>query len=415
MASSSYPDKFTYVFNRLANFKKQLTEFYPRNTRTGLPDGFTEIDFPADAVIDLSSFRILGDILLIRRTGTESTFRCLPRHIESYISHISVTLNDIELDGACTSFNQLWNVLLTMTEGGMPHRGVLQLGADYAVANQSTLPAIGTPALTVGSAPGTASVPGVNSHRWMLKDIPGFLSCGKVLDLSYLGRLKIRIKWADADIVPGSPTDEFQMQNIKCFVTTITYADDVYTQLMQSAIQSVGLSIPYKRYVTHKYNFIKKSSQLRFTVNTKSLDALYLVLNTQNAQNTVGAFDRDMYVIDTMFFEVESEFFPKFPLSMFDAYALTDMMFTDTATGLYIGSGDEWRSTFGYAGYRFSYDDSLDYVSGLCKLGDEALNGSVILKIRDDVSIGYDLLPLIFAECTSVLSVRSNRDISVTL
>lgn len=410
-----YPPALLFAAKRLQNFKRNLAEVYPTGIRTANPEDYTEFRF-TDAVIDLSTLRILGDILLIRPVGTENTLRCLARDIESYVDYIQVLINDVEVD-SCPNFAHLWRLLIHMSKSNASQRGCLQLGNDFYAASQNTLPAIGTASTSAGSSPGTGSVPGLTSHRWMLKDIPGFLSSGKILDLTYLGTLKIRIRWITGDVVHGSVNDTYQMQNLRCIVGTITYADDTYSMLMEKTIEATGLYIPYKRYQSERYEPLLKSTQCKFAVRTKSLDAIFCVLNTPGTQNVYSSstnyFDRQIEKVKSVYFQIESEFYPKFPITPEDSYAIADICLTDTSQGLFISSWAEWLYDVGFWMFRWNYSEDSQWVSGLSKAGDENINGSVILRLADAEVVGNYGTPILFFECGSIVHIGPNRVVTL--
>lgn len=408
-----YPKELTYVAKKLVNYRRQTRMFYPRTHRTADANEWTEIVFPS-GVIDLSSFSLLGDVLLVRNADSPVQC-CLCKDIESYVSEIQVSINGEQIESV-QDFNHLWRILLLFKHAS--HRGVLQLGKDFSDgAAPVTLPNIGLLGTTNGVIrPSNGIVPTavsrINAHKFMLRHFPGFLSCDKLLDLEYIGTLKVRIKWASAAIIPGLDTDTFQVQNLTCFASYVTLHDDVYTGLMSTIVNSVGISIPFKRWTAYRGPPLDHSLSVSMTVDTRCLNAIIGFIINDTSKYGATYFERVLSTIEYSHFTIENKLYPEVPVTPSESFALVQMCHSDIYNGKDIADYATWLTKEGFFMHRFSHNDTLDYMSGLQKNNDEPINVSWVIKCRSAMASGDYGTPYMFAECTSLLTVSESRKVT---
>lgn len=120
---STYPDDLRYAIQRLGPYRREWQKKYPENSRTFNPGEWTEIQLPKDSLVDLSSFKVSGNLLGIQGSDAMS----LPRHSESLIEEIQVKVNNTTIDHIQHA-NHLFHIKKTFGAlEGADNRGVLEL------------------------------------------------------------------------------------------------------------------------------------------------------------------------------------------------------------------------------------------------------------------------------------------------
>jgi hypothetical protein len=416
-----YPEDLTYFSKKLTGFQREWIQWYPTVSREYNPEDWMEIELPLE-LLDLSSFRIMGDILGIK----ENSFDIVnfPRHIESFVEHVEVYINNVQVDSLQFA-NHLFHMQYPYKNTG--NRGVLELDMSYAGLSDGRA-AVDYPGRTNAVTRPVPAANFLNSYPFQIRNLPGFMSCGKIIDVPYVGLIRIRIKWATNNVVQGTAEPSFQVQNVHCMISAIRLRDPAYITMMRNLVAEVGIAIPYKRYVCVRAGDYDVQTRVPFAIRTKCLSALHTVFVAGSGEKLNGIngtyFGHSMNGVARMRYELEGRFFPStFDVSPATAFAITQSSYSEATHDDDVWSGtdvnrtpfDDWRDAHACFCYRFGHSDSLSVMSGIYKPGDEAIQGAFIAYDAQDADPFIVTRPLIFAECHSLVNVGSMRKVTVTL
>jgi len=408
--TNSFPEELSYFSSKL-EYSRQWTRLLPKNTTVANAEDTTifEID---SGIIDLSSICVMGDLLGVKSSDPQNI--SLPTNIESYVESLSVYLNNIEIF-SCRDFNHLWRLFVDFKHADTS-RSFFQLRDTYT-STKTKLASIGIADQAYGVTKVGNSVPvavkypssSQNAHPFILKNIPGLLSCGKTLDLDYVGKLTIRLRWASGNIVATGDAS-FQVQNI----------------VMEQALETSGIEFRYKQFASFRGPNLTSSATIRFYVQTRSLDALYTILTSTEdnvVAGTSGYFDRSSGAIENMQYIVDDTQYPSFQCTPLESYVLLEnaMGVRDAATSIdLIPSNTMHLDDYMFDKFAFCYrfdqkstKNPREIPSGLSKTID-AFDGQLVLnlsKTNGQLSEAQIGRPIVYAEYTSSVFVYRDRKI----
>jgi hypothetical protein len=408
----AYPSALTYdAVPQMPGFTREYHKLPPENKTTYDAGDVIEFRLPTALAVDMTSLRLTGQVLGVKASGTDVL--SLPRHIESFVHRVSVTVNNVVIDDVSFA-NVLWHMKSGFVK---PNSGreVLELDVYYdgkATPLLTQLPTIGVAATDLydtvagGAIPGRAGVTrpvpaalaGINAHNFALKlgNVSGFCDCGKVLDINYIGEMIIRVYLARDNIMAGTNCT-YQMQNVAFTFSSVKLRDPAYLDSLSTQIQ-----IPFRRNIGYYNNKFDVAGRFPFAVPTRCLNALLgsLIYND-------NLFDRLVPADMTMRWEVSGRFYPAlFDVTMADAFAMAQSAAADSDCQL--TSWDEWVSKKSVFIHRFSYDAAMEPLSGMDPGKNEPIHCAML------VSKSSQHRPIVFAECASIMHVTGQRSVAVT-
>lgn len=438
--AAQYPSNLQYFNSRLAGWSQNTVKVVPGTLQTADPLDVSIFTLPECSLVDLGSLAICGAVAGIRNGTTGSAV--LPRGIESFVDSITVELNGTTIDGSCLNYNQLAKMFTDFKRGNaQPTRTVLQLAQDNAAQATGNLARIGWYNSAQSAATGHPTAPAsvssdlagtIDAYPFALNNFLNFLGCGKIIDTSILGTVRIMIRWAPSAIVtkPAAIADlpTYKLYDLKMYCNVCDVSDGIYYSSLQARLQSQPLVIPFKRWLSFSGPTVTGSSAIRFSVSTQSLDAVYGMLLPPTASRdalatapAAGAaaigtdtyFQRRCTNVTSMNWDINSSIYPTFACNTSDSFYLLCNTFGIQSNDVHESSAlldiFKWKNELSVFSYRFNHSPDLNGpLSGLNSQGLQ-LNG-----VWNIVASGSpNSQPLIFAETTAHLLVGSYRSITL--
>jgi hypothetical protein len=436
---ASYPKALQFVTQKINGFSKNVVRVVPGTLTTADPGDVSIWTLPENSLVRLDSLAICGAIAGIRGGGA-SDKTILTRNIHSYLDMVSIEVNGTTIDGSCMNVNHLYDFMEDFTGGArVTAQSPLALTLDSSSSGATTLANIGrntTAAVQVGHATAPASVnsdlaslPGSTMTAWpfAITDWLGFLGCGKVIDTSILGTVRLLIRWAPKTLAMGTTASTYRLYDLKMYSEILDVSDGIYYNSIAQRLQTAPITIPFKRFLSFTGSQVTGSTSVRFSASTQSLDAVYgCLINspTDTTLQTTGIpaetvtwgtqpyFRRYSTNVVSHQLDANSQLYPSFPCNTSDCYYLLRNTFgltSDKSLGAHPNlNAATWANEMSLFSFRFSYDRSLEYLSGL-----DARGLSLQLAWNIVASGSTGAFPLVFAETTAYLNVGAYRSISV--
>jgi hypothetical protein len=435
---SSYPDELTFGAKSLSGFSKNTVKLSTQTLLDALPGDQIIFELPSNQLVDLRTFAVHYDLV---GTVTTANKHCvLPRDTNSYIDSVTVEVNGSVIDGSCSGYAHLAKIFTDFAaEHKETARSVLNLTRDWPAdgsAGASALARIGYSAATTTGLAGQASgaVAIVNDPRgtqnayaaaW--NNFQGFLGCGKIIDTSICGTIKVIIKTMPGTIVSGDTSASYVLKNLRAYVDVLDVADGTYYKMVNSVLEQGTISIPFKKFYSFYFPELTSSGALRASIATQSLDAAYLIFLTKysdtaykttyptTANATAPAFKRNTggaAGLTNVQFDVSSCLYPQFTVTPFDAYYLLQKtmgtLYADGTSSLNELTIRTWVDDFFVAAYRWNYGPGVDVPrSGIDSRG-------ISLPISCNINAGGAVgMPLMFAESTATMTIGKYRSVSI--
>lgn len=433
---ASYPKALQFVTQKINGFSKNIVRVVPSTLQVASPQDVTVFTLPENSLVRLDTLALCGAIAGIRGGGA-SDRTILTRNIWSYLDMVSVEINGTTIDGSCMNVNHLYDLREDFTGGNrVSGNSPLALSVDATAAAATTLANIGKTSSGTHAIGHTAAPASVNSDlrdisagmtAWpfAITDFIGFLGCGKVIDTSLLGTVRVLIRWGPRTLAMGTAASTYQLYDLKMYCEVLDVADGLYYSSMAARLSQAPITIPFKRFLSFTGSQVTGSSTIRFSASTQSLDAAYCLLITPPnsvSQTTVPA-DTSTWGVQPYFrrfstnvishqLDVNSTLFPSFPCNTSDCYYLlrnTMGLNSDNVTGSHPNlTASTWASEMSLFSFRWSWDPSLDFLSGLDSRGLSVNCGWVINASGDTTAF-----PLVLTETTAYLQVGAYRSVSL--
>jgi hypothetical protein len=260
----------------------------------------------------------------------------------------------------------------------------------------------------------------------------GFLStCApRCLHTGLLGQVRVVITLAGTEVLmkhtAAAPTDPagYSLTDIYATVDTVSVSDDVYMPLLQERLSSPDnpISIPYSRWVSFSPGIVSTLQQTTTgTISTESLDFLvgtYQVTPLTNAPiadvRASDWFDTGSSDLVSSSFSINNVNFPSFSCAPHDALTQTLMALNVAQDS--VGAADpnmntfaKWRDSFFAHFMRLSHPTASDerVRSGLNLRGTQT---TIAYTTSGTVA---NVIPHLFAGCTSILQVKAFKQLEV--
>jgi hypothetical protein len=472
------PENLQFLFQTIPGWATNVYKMLPQSVTAADPGSFTTFTLPENQLVDLSSLAIFADVITIRgntnqtlpasSTPGRTNHAVLPLWTSSLIEQVVVSVNGSQIDASCLNYNRLAKLFHDFHDGNAINKySVNHLSKGFTAwtsispgVNQVNVGGIGNSgvlAITQANSDfygGTAGPgdPTYNALEVQFDNFLGFLSCGKILDTSLLGRVDILIKWAPSTVimtefatVGGVPAtvsgQSYQLQNLRGLVN-VCDIDPIYYAAMSARLEQGPITMNYKRFLSFQSGVIGGSGSIRWSVASQSLDALYAVPVLPSNRpgfftapsNPTGALEPGSYFvrsaadralalttgelrgwIQTTQASINSTLYPMFPATVKEQLQLALKAF-DLQNNHHIDvwpemTHNKWFQEYYVFAMRFSHSPSLDWKSGIDTRGLQ-INGSVDYVINGTEG-PYGMQSLIFLETTASLNIGAFRSVSV--
>lgn len=451
--ATRYPDELAMSARTLTGFSKNLVKLTTQTQLDAEPNSYIQIKLPENQLVNMKSLSIHADLMGFAAANTNCV---LPRDSSSYFDQVFWEINGVLIDGSCTAYNHLAKLHNDFIgENRRSGRSVLNLsrdiptkdGAAPGASNTGPLARLGygvsNPTATVGVPVGTnpaANSDARDTSNWnafpiALNHLLGFGSCGKVLDTSILGEIKLILKTAPSTIVmgnsnasPGVDTSTYALKNIRAYVEVLDIQDGTYYRSIQEVLQNGNITIPFKKFYSVYAPAVQGTTSIRSSIATQSLDAVYLAFLRNPAEGAASyrappvvangvapAFDRVSANIRDVQFDVSGCLYPQFAVTPQDAYYVLQNTLGLTSDNMTGASAElnhlTWLNDLAVWSFRFNYGPGVDTPkSGIDSRG---VSLSVVANVNTSGAITPGHMPLLLLESTAWLNVSQYRAISL--
>ena len=450
-AVSSYPMSLQYTLQRMIGFSKNTVRVLPQTLTTANPTDTSIWLLPQNQLVDLSSIALKGDLVAIKGAGSTDQV-VFPRYSQSFIDLLDVSVNGTSIDASCPYYGRLHKILTDYVEGDkIGQMFNLEMGATFNPAGYALLPGVEYAAATGpfgnATAPGSASSDPNNSSAtlnalpWYCAGFQGVLGCGKCLDTSVCGDVRVSLRYAPSTIIAGVGTTSnftYQIQNLSMLVDVWSLDDGVFYSLLQQRLQSSPISIPFTRFISMTGPSFNSGTSIRWSVTTQSLDALIVtfVSATGYSSKTYSASTSNVPVpyythtaagIGTLQLSANSVYYPAYPMSIAESYysLLTALGLQDKAfgsvnpnmQGTAVPLGNYLNTYFATA-FRFNAGNPdhqnpfsvPGIISGIdCRGLTLAGTVEVVPSTLNSTLASNPLIPYLYAKTTAVLDIGAYR------
>lgn len=428
----SYPFVLKYYLEKLDNVSRNTFLLYPQTPFQANSGDTISITLPENSIVNLDAFTLYAN--LTTGAGTAP-----PRNVESLIDSVSVLVNGITIAPGAQMTNYLSTALIDFYGSDkQAQRTLCQLGADAAQPANATTAAVVTPIAI--------------SH------FLGFLSSAqpRYLDTSILGSVRLQIKLAGTNVLIASSaggTLTWKLDTIQALCQVVSIDDGSYSQIVQQRLSNGGVKIPLKYYLTFQGNVGIAGQSLRMNVSSQSVDGVWATFQqalTGATSYTANGYDsqlrsstyftRSATNMSDSGFSVNGVRFPSIPLTCTqiwnenmhnmglscDMVGQMDKSFLSTTVTPNSQDGTSKVVTFGSTvvnpgiaafesnAFFHYFKFNVDNDEGTSRLSSGLdTRGSASTLTWQTTGNSGTLLPVCFVECTGIMEVGSNRQMSV--
>lgn len=434
-----YPQNLSFLASKLAGWSKNTVRVVPGTLQTATAGDIAIFTIPENTLANLDSLALCGSIAGIRNGNGIAV---LPRNIESVLDMVTVEISGTSVDGSLIGYNHLAKLMNDFKRGNSQYtRTVLGLTQDNGTAGAGNLARIGFSSGTTANV-GWASQPStvvsdlagnIDAYPFAITNWCGLLGCGKIIDSSILGTVRVIIRFAPSSIVMRHAGDanlpSYSLHDLKMYVDVCDVSDGIYYNSLQARLASSPLTIPFKRYLSFSGPTVTGSSAVRASVSTQSLDAIYCMLlpptvardarsasidsATNLAQGADTYFVRKCTNVVSHQIDANSTLYPAFQANTSDCYYLLMNTFGLTANDIQEMSAyidrEKWKGEMSLFSYRWSHSPGLD--GPLSGIDSRGLSLNLVWNIVASGSPNGQ--PLMIAETTAYLQVGAYRAISL--
>ena len=402
------PKNLSYFSNRLVNFSRQkvrISNTIGANQVFG-PNEVININLPDNCLVDLSTL-----VLRFRAStagGAGAAAARLPRHIETLIDSIYVSINGVAIQPSFTQYGQLFKIYADF-------QGLHDKATIRQVLNNSAATA---PAGTDFDTNRECAI-----YNWL-----GFLGTAQpnVLDTSICGQTSISIRLAPATVVPtiGATAGTYSLNSVVAHMDVLSLDDGVLYGLVQQRLASGNpIMIPFTNIQTVVSSAGTLPRSVNWSVATQSLDSIVATLfpttNTTQWQaniETAGTFIRGAAGLTNSRFTISGISYPSWEQDRVDSFldtlqALGVAQDTLGATDPGLNSLDRYRDLY-YAhvhNWNFQDDKENRLSSGINTMG-QALQGTWEVG-----GATTNVVPVMWLLYTSMLKISAGKVVELVL
>jgi hypothetical protein len=353
---------------------------------------------------------------------TTSAGTVAPRHVESLIDSVTVLVNGIAVAPGAQMTNYLSTALIDWYGADkLTQRKFMQLGSD-------------------SPAPATTADAGFNKVPIAINHFLGFLSSAqpRYLDTSILGSVCLQIKLASNAVLvahASAATKTWSLDTIQALCQVVSIDDGSYSQIVQQRLSNGGVKIPFKYYLTFQGNVGTPAQNLRMTVSFQSVDGVWATFQngatgaTGYTGNGLDAtlrtstyFTKKATGITDSVFAVNGVRFPSIPLSPAQIWMenlnnmglACDMV--GAMDGAFVGAGQtggvgQFTDNCFFHYFKFNVDN--DEGTSRLSSGLDTRGSASTINWQTTGANSGTLIPTLFVECTEIMEVGPNRQVSV--
>ena len=433
---SVYPRNLSNFLNRMSGYNKNSVKMNVLGSSDAKSGDVIQVDLPTNSIVDLSSLAWSFDCEFNAKGLVHTKKARLPTNCESIIERLAIEVNGQTLVNM-TNYNTLYHALLymTATDDYIRHRRVGQ-------TNHTTGEAGGFPEEIVGDNAADLAASAIKKRRHIIDTWLGFLGSAKpnFIDTSLLGNVRISITLAPGSIIhnvdssDAALTSEFTLSSQYFSIDVVSISDGIYDAMVDQMLASgAPIEIPFKNYFAFQGS--GGTGQLAFNVASQSIDRLWGLSRTtanhySNAHigapapvknigtqgittTTTGDFTFNSSTQSDFQFQVNNTLYPQWSSTKEqDWYQHTKLALGDQGNmlaGSFVTCPAAYKENFFVYACQLEHrtDGDERFVSGI------DTRGSAAQCYWNWKNPAADNTNLVFAECTSLLRVFSNKVLEV--
>lgn len=272
------PRNLAVIAHRLNQYQTQTLKIAPMNTESFRPGGVVSFRLPAYKVIDTKSLCLDGMFQAVAKDATgNDVAAAMPGFGASLIQRITVSCNGVVIGSGCGLYNEVVAMHDNCTIG-LEKRQELAVLEGYR---------------DVGD---TQPNDTTNPCYWRVNSLEGTLLGGshqRYLDTGALGTVQIDIQLAQPTCLAadaGAVNLSYTLTNVSMLVRTIDFGNGLYSAMIQKKIQSGGLIIPFKNYITAVSTSASGSADHTVHVGSQCIDQVWALFKNPNYQVTQARY-----------------------------------------------------------------------------------------------------------------------------
>ena len=432
---SVYPRNLSNFLNRMSGYNKNSVKMNVLGSSDAKNGDIVQVDLPTNSIVDLSSLAWSFDAEWNAVALENAKTVALPINCESVIERLAIEVNGQTLMNM-TNYNVLYHALLYMTgtDDYCRQRRVAQ-------TNHSSGAAAGTAEVLTSDIDNTGAAGNILTRRHIIDTWLGFLGSARptFIDTSLLGNVRITITLAPGTIIQNidstaaSIAPEYTLKNQFFSVDVVSISDGIYDAMVDQMLASgAPIEIPFKNYFS--FTGLAASQALSLNVASQSIDRLWGVMQTRTTVNS-GATGQAVVEIANpageinknvmnnfrfatggardFHFQVNNTLYPQWTsTNVQDWFQHTKLALGDQGNmlaGSYVSCPDNYQNDFFVYACQLEHrtDGDERFVSGIDTRGAAAqcywkwTNGQGTHGVT------------VFAECTSLLRIFSNKVLEV--
>ncbi len=473
---SVYPKHMAYFCKRLNGFSKNTVRLNTQSSSTVNQNGVVSITLPANSLCDMRSLALFFECVPdAKNAAGDAAGRAIyPRFTTSLIERIQVSVGGVAVGNApnmnsalsyikqiatmspdkADSLPSLWASPQGFIEDGATNvlsRGTGSNQAQWQRGVQQVSPA-STESITNNlcsvannGIPMRGDFP--DEHRYCIENFAGFISESQpaYLDTSALGAIRMDILLSPAQVFLGVAVDgtsagqcnAYALNNIFAYVDVISVADGIYNSALAAYLSSgSSLRIPFANYFNFVDTITNFNTSLRVNVRSQNIRRVWNSWRRADYNNGTGAVANLLNSATTPYFQfgtannnsfqsiqlqINNVMVPSQPalagteVAYYNRKALNKMN-NQLGSALADGYVDETNSHdlfYSVIGLDDRLSNGLRTLSGYSSAGTQTSIYVNLTNTATALPAADALQHLCVVECTSMLLVGQNRQISV--
>ena len=284
--STGFPRSLAYFAQRLSNVSSNTRQLIALGNESVTPNDTVSFNLPEGAILDLRTLqlKLTGCSTTTTNANAATSFAVFPKHIETLIDQITVSLNGQVISQTPNQYGQILKLLADYGFGRdkAPLRNIIQNQRMSNSADEAAELAKGNPA-----NPGYISNANYVVSNWL-----GFLGSAAppLLFTGARGQLRVDIRFAPASVLyaggAAAPAPTYNVTRAYMTVRTLDL-DGLYYDLLAKRMADSPLEIPFTSYIATTGNVGSVNQTVRLNVSSGCVDmALATFLRSDYTTNT---------------------------------------------------------------------------------------------------------------------------------
>ncbi len=425
MGSEFYPSQLKWVLNSLSGFSRMRNKLTLPFTQ-GKAGDIIYFKLPSNCMIDLST---LSFHFSLTTTVAASNFCVPPQYTGCLIDQLSVDINGINVQ-TISHYAQIYKLLAQYQSGDQRNRNAY-------------LEWVGMTDVQPGNAT-------LNNVSLAIKQWLGILGSNKIIDTNLLGEVTVSMRLIPNIAFVGSvSTGSYTMNNMSVQFDSINLDNPVYQQSIYRQLEQGDLKWGFQNIITNFGGSTQFPVAQTFSVSTQSLDYLigtivnstYATVGNTYNQNSGSSFyfAHGASDITNASYQIGTVMIPNYRCDLAEqlSYTLDSLNLTTDVTGKssetfkpFVGyapplaasalTNANTLATYGNGNYCFAArlcvgqggKNDAPLLSGLSTQG---TNTSITFRLEGTNQASVFYIPIVYAICTSTLTIGAGRQISLVV